>query len=117
MAERHLLLVKVVEPDDEGDPGETRASVLNTVALGSFAEVEATLAQLNCAPDGSTSGMNLLYGPGIVLQLPMVDRRDPVMQIMVSLNDETIAWSVLERLCRVLDWKLMDPKTGRVFGV
>ena len=124
MAERHLLLVKVIQPDGEegaGAPGgeSRKASVLNTVALGRMAEVERWLAQFNCARDGATGmsmGMNVLYGPGITMQLPMVDRDDPVMQIMVSLNDETIAWSVLERLSRVMGWKMMDPKTGSIFG-
>lgn len=116
MAERHLLLVKVMEPETGGGDDAPPASVLSTVSLGRFADVERWLAQFNCASDGATTSMNVFYAPGVTMQLPMVDRADPVMQIMVSLNDETIAWSVLERMCRVLEWKMMDPKTGRVFG-
>lgn len=125
VSERHLLLVKVIQPDaDEGagsapEPGggePPKATVLNTVSLGRLAEVEKWLGQFNCARDGAGALMNVLYGPGVVMQLPMVDRDDPVMQIMVSLNDETIAWSVLERVCRVLGWKMMDPKSGSIFG-
>jgi hypothetical protein len=118
LAERHLLLVKVIQPsEDEGaETGERKASVLNTVSLGRLVEVERWLAQFNCARDGAAMSMNVLYGPGVVMQLPMVDRDDPVMQIMVSLNDETIAWSVLERVCRLMEWKMMDPKTGSIFG-
>lgn len=116
MAERHLLLVKTIQPDGDA-PGDRKATVLNTVSLGRLADLERKLASYNCGRDGSVSAMNILYGPGITMQMPMVDRDDPVMQIMVSLNDETIAWSVLERICRTMDWKMMDPKTGSVFGV
>jgi hypothetical protein len=124
LAERHLLLVKVLPPPggEGGDAevrGERKASVLNTVSLGRLVEVERWLTQFNCARDGKEGfggAMNVLYGPGVVMQLPMVDRDDPVMQLMVSLNDETIAWAVLERLCRVSGWKMMDPKTGSIFG-
>ena len=118
MGERHLLLIKVIQADDgEGEGGGARrASVLNTVSLGRLADVERALGQLNCGSDGSSSSMNVLHGPGIMMQMPMVGRDDPVMQIMVSLNDETIAWSVLERICRVLGWKMMDPATGTMFG-
>ncbi len=116
MAERHLLLVKTIDPEGD-DSGSRKATVLNTVSLGRLVDVERALEPFNCARDGSPSSMNVLYGPGIVMQLPMVDRDDPVMQIMVTLNDETIAWSVLERVCRLLQWKMMDPRTGNVFGV
>jgi hypothetical protein len=112
---RHLLLVNTLPPD-EGEPASTRPSALSMVALGRFVEVERMLRPFNIAPDGSPTAMGVLWGPGITIQMPMVDRDDPVMQLMVSLNDETIAWPVLERVCRVLKWKMMDPNTGAVFG-
>jgi len=116
VAERHLLLVRTIQPDGD-ESSDRKATVLNTVSLGRLSEIERKLISYNCGSDGSHSGMKILYGPGLSMQMPMVDRDDPVMQIMVSLNDETIAWSVLERICRTLDWKMMDPKTGSVFGV
>ena len=112
MATRSLLLVKVL-PSDSHDAPLTAA---NMIALGSRRDVQKLLAPFNCASDGSQSSYGVLWGPGIAVQLPMVDDRDPVMQLLVSLNDETIAWPVLERICRILEWKMMDPRTGAVFG-
>ena len=36
-------------------------------------EVERVLAPFNCAGDGSAASYGVLYGPGITVQLPMVD--------------------------------------------
>ena len=112
MATRSLLLVKVLPSDEPGGP----VVASNMVSLGSRREVQKMLAPLNCAADGSQSTYGVLWGPGITVQLPMVDDRDPVMQLLVSLTDETIAWPVLERVCRLLDWKMMDPRSGSIFG-
>jgi len=46
----------------------------------------------------------------------MIDRDDPVNQILVSLVEDSVAWPVLTRICRVLGWKMMDPSSGRTFG-
>lgn len=112
MATRSLLLVKVLPSDDAGAP----VTAAHMVSLGSRREVQRILAPFNCASDGSQASYGVLWGPGIVVQLPMVDDRDPIMQLLVTLNDETIAWPVLERVCRLLGWKMMDPKSGAVFG-
>jgi hypothetical protein len=112
VATRSLLLVKVLPPDDPHAP----LSAAHTVSLGSKREVERVLTPFNCTGDGSPSSYGVLYGPGITVQLPMVDDRDPVMQVLVTLSDEAIAWPVLERVCRTLEWKMMDPKTGSIFG-
>jgi len=118
VAERHLLLVKVLDKDEpEHDPSaETGPAVLNMVALGPYSEVVRLLAPFNAGPDGSAEGAGVLWGPGVTVQMPMVGPDDPVMQLMVSLTDENIAWPVLERICATLGWKMMDPKTGRTFG-
>lgn len=84
--------------------------------LGTKREIVRTLAKYNTAPDGSPDTPGLLYGPGIRLELPMVDDRDEVNQVMVTLLEEETAWAVVTRLCRQLGWRMMDPETGRVFG-
>ncbi len=109
---RSLLLVKVLPGDDP----HAMPSAANAVSLGSRREVQRSLEPFNVASDGSVASYGVLWGPGIAVQLPMVDDRDPVMQLLVSLNDESIAWPVLERVCRVLGWKMMDPKSGAIFG-
>ncbi|MFU8827859.1 MAG: hypothetical protein ACNA8P_00315 [Phycisphaerales bacterium] len=112
---RSILLVKVLEQEvAEGEAPPP--AVLNMVSLGRLEEVVNLLKQFNCTSDGSPTATNVLYGPGVVLQLPMIDRDDPVNQILVSLVEDSVAWPVLTRICRVLGWKMMDPSSGRTFG-
>jgi hypothetical protein len=85
-------------------------------SLGARGDLIVALRPFNTAPDGSASALGVLHGPGIIVQLPMVGDDDPVSQILVTLNDEAAAWPVLERMCRVLGWKMMDPQSGRTFG-
>ena len=39
-----------------------------------------------------------------------------IMQAMVTVIEDDMAWPVLSRLCRRLGWKMMDIDSGRVFG-
>ncbi len=113
---RSILLVKLLKNDeDEADAG---AAVLNMVSLGSYKQVVRLLEQFNTAPDGSRSpeSAGVLFGPGITVQMPMVGPDDPVTQVVVSLNEEDMAFPVLLRVCRMLGWKMMDPASGRTFG-
>lgn len=85
--------------------------------LGSRKEVEDALARFNTARDGSEPkgmGTLMLYGPGMTVELPT--SFDTVSQLMASVNDEDIAWPVLVRMCRDLQWQMMDVESGRVFG-
>ena len=109
---RSILLVKVLDEEDGDDSG---SAALRTVSLGRLEEVQNLLTQFNCSGDGAPAA-NVVYGPGLVLQMPMVDRDDPVNQILVSLVEDSVAWPVLTRICRVLGWKMMDPSSGRTFG-
>lgn len=110
------MLVKVLPPE-EGEDRDPAHAALNLMALGSRREVERLLSHFNCFEDGSGEMPGLLHGPGINVQVPLVDRDDPVMQVMVSMVEESLAWTVLERIVRTLDWKIQDPKSGRVFGL
>lgn len=113
---RSILLVKLLKnDDDEADPG---SAVLNMVSLGSYKQVVRLLEQFNTAPDGSKApeSIGVLYGPGLTMQMPMVGLDDPVTQVVVSLNEEDMAFPVLLRVCRTLGWKMMDPASGRTFG-
>lgn len=85
--------------------------------LGSLRDVRASLAAFNTSPDGSGSdsgGIERLHGPGLVLELPT--SMDPVNQAVATLNDEDYAFPVLLRICRALNWRMMDIETGRLFG-
>lgn len=110
---RQILLVKIAATDDDETP-----SILNSLPLGKFSSVVAQLANFNTTPDGSSSveSFGVLYGPGFILQLPMVGSNDPVSQVIVTMHEEDIAWPVLMRICRTLSWKMMDPQSGRTFG-
>jgi len=108
-----LLLVKVLEAEEGEEPAP---AAINTISLGSGEKVGAQLAAFNTMPDGDPHTRNVLYGPGITVSMPMGGADDPVNQLLVSINEEDIAWPVLMRLCRAYDWKMMDPKSGRTFG-
>jgi hypothetical protein len=85
--------------------------------LGSRKDVAAKLACFNTAPDGSppsATGTEFLYGPGMVIEVPTTT--DQVTQAIASINDEDIALPVLMKLCKMLQWRLMDIESGRTFG-
>lgn len=100
------------------------------LALGSLREVCTALGQSNVHPDGSGPhgfgervGTGVMFGPGMVLEIPFTD--DPgsnrgqgpeLKQILVSVTDEDFAFPVLMRICRLNEWKMMDPDSGRTFG-
>lgn len=106
--------MRVLEPEEGEEQSST--GIADTIPLGSAREVKELLAQFNTREDGSSDGVGVLHGPGIIAQLPMVGPDDPVMQLMVTMHDEDMAWAVLPRVCRALGWKMMDPRTGRTFG-
>lgn len=89
--------------------------------LGSLRDVVKAISAYNTSPDGSgpegmgeAGGIGFLYGPGFVIELPTTT--DAVSQLMVTITDEDFAWSVLMRMCRQLQWKMMDAESGRTFG-
>jgi hypothetical protein len=106
MPKRQVVLMKSVA---KGEPAQP---------LGTHAEVRASLARYNTAPDGSarskSAGTEVLHGPGMIVELATTT--ETVMQAMVTMTDDDIAWPVLERACRNLKWKLVDLETGRSFG-
>lgn len=110
---RQVVLVKVIKMEDEEAP-----SILNSVPLGSYKQVVEALGAFNTYTDGSKSPetFGVLYGPGFMVQMPMVGPNDLVTQVGVSMQEEDIAWPVLMRVCRRLGWKMMDPQSGRMFG-
>jgi hypothetical protein len=105
---RQLILMS---PDPDAEPGEPAMR-----PLGPRAEVVESFAGFNTAADGSgrSTGTEVLHGPGFVVEI--ASGQDEVMQAMITVNDEEIAWPVLSRLCRGTGWKMADPETGRTFG-
>lgn len=104
------LLVLVSAPEN-GKPGGVPRP------LGTSRDIKEALARFNTAPDGSTKkslGTEFYYGPGIQVELP--SGQSEVNQALVTLIEEDIAWPVLLRMCRTLNWALQDPNTGRIFG-
>lgn len=113
---RQVLLVKLLQ--DDGEDNEASSTVLNSIPLGTYSEILDRMSGFNTSPDGSNrpESFGVLYGPGLIVQMPMVGPDDLVMQVAVSMNEEEIAWPVLMRVCRELGWKMMDPSSGRTFG-
>lgn len=89
----------------------------DTVSLGAKADFLETLARYNIAPDGSSENAGIAFGPGFRIELPLVDDRDPVSQALITITEEDNAWTVLSRLCKQRHWRLLDPESGRSFGL
>ena len=79
--------------------------------LGSRADLVERLAHCNTGPE--SPGEDLLYGPGIELELP--PGQDPVRQMLLSITDDDIAWNVIVRIAQEFSWKILDPQSGREF--
>ncbi len=77
--------------------------------IGRRSELVATLARYNTNPE--REGDDVLYGPGIRIELP--PGQDSVNQMLMTITEEEIAWLVIMRLARALNWKIVDPNTGR----
>ena len=77
--------------------------------LGSRKQLLSDLAHYNTAPE--TEGEDVLYGPGIRLELP--PGQDSVRQILLTITEEEIAWHVIMRLAKTFNWKIVDTNTGR----
>lgn len=106
MAKRQVVLMKA---SPKGQPQSP---------LGSHREVKAALEHFNTGTDGSaraaSAGTEVLHGPGMIVELATTT--ESVMQAMVTMTDDEIAWPVLERVCRTLKWKMVDLESGRSFG-
>lgn len=85
--------------------------------LGEARDIRAALARFNTGTDGGepkNTGSEVLYGPGMNVELPT--STPVIQQALVSVYDEDLALPVLMRLCKSLQWKMMDMDSGRVFG-
>jgi hypothetical protein len=76
--------------------------------LGSRKSLEERLSHMNTRPD--QLGGDVLFGPGVELQLP--PQQDPVTQMILTVSDEDIGWLVVERMGKTLHWKFVDLNTG-----
>lgn len=94
----------IVSRDPESGNGGTMPS------LGSRDDVVRKLRDFNTAPEQDGDD-DVLYGPGICVQMPPM--QDPVTQMLLSLTEEEIAWPVIIRIGKALDWKIIDAATGR----
>jgi hypothetical protein len=87
-------------PDADG-----RAAVMATRA-----ELAQMLAGFNIAPEREGTDFEVLHGPGIRIHMPF---EDPVRQVLVEEDDDSIAAFVLMAIARRFDWKFTDVDTQR----
>ena len=62
----------------------------------------------NTASDGT--GDEVLYGPGIRIEIP--PGQGPVTQMLMTVVEEEIAWLVIMRLAKAFSWKIVDVNSG-----
>jgi len=77
-------------------------------ALADRRELVDRLAVFNTSPE--TTGGDVLYGPGIRIDLP--PEQDPVNQMLLTVVDEDIAFSVIRRILGEFPWRILDPISG-----
>ena len=87
----------------------SRAADGTLAPLGSRRDIESALTCRNTMSDHA--GGDRLYGPGI--EIDIAPEEDPVLQMLLTINDDDIAWDVILRLAREFQWKIVDPNTGR----
>ncbi|MDX2146897.1 MAG: hypothetical protein SFZ23_05195 [Planctomycetota bacterium] len=113
VGKRQMILVNPAPNSNRRDPSAT-------IPLGPWPAVIDQLANFNTAPEGPVAddagtGMRTLFGPGMVVQIRAVGK-EPVVQALVDLSDEEIAWPVLSKICKQLGWAMVDVNSGRMFG-
>ncbi|MSR33413.1 MAG: hypothetical protein EXS12_01200 [Phycisphaerales bacterium] len=81
-------------------------------AIGSRADVVKSLSLRNTCAD--IEGGQVLYGPGVNIEL--TPDQDPVLQMLLTITDDDIAWTVIMKLAKDLQWKVLDPTSGREFS-
>jgi len=104
---RQLVLMK-----GSGTPGKSGGP------LGSPQQVREAFASFNTAPDGGpspSSGLELLHGPGMTVELAASGEKSEIQQVMITVTDDDIAWPVLSRACRMNQWTLVDLESGQAF--
>lgn len=77
--------------------------------IGTRREILGILRMLNTAPQ--TPGEDVLYGPGVEIELP--PGLDPVTQMLLRLTDEDVGWDVIRAIAHRTHWRLLDPLSGR----
>lgn len=82
-------------------------------AMGARKDIIAQLGTMNTT--GEQPGEDVLYGPGICLI--MAPGEDPLKQMMLNIVEEEIAWLVIMRMARKLNWKILDGETGEEIDV
>ncbi len=76
--------------------------------IAARARILEQLEALNTSPEVRDG--DVLYGPGIRIDLP--PGQDPISQMLLTVVDDDIAWSVIRRLLKTFPWRLLDPITG-----
>ncbi len=97
MTQQYVILSNEVAPDNGMAP------------IGSREEIVNLLANFNTAPENDD--MDVLFGPGIRIELP--PDQDPVPQMVLTVVEDEIAWLVIMRISKELKWKILDPMSGR----
>ncbi len=81
----------------------------NRLPLGTRMEIIESLAKFNTTAE--IEGGDMLWGPGIRIELPPED--GDVLQMLLHIVEEEIAWLPIIRLAKHFDWSVMDIETGR----
>jgi hypothetical protein len=76
--------------------------------LGERSACIEQLSVLNTAAE--RPGDEVLWGPGI--RLEMTPEQDPVVQMLLTIVEDEIAWLTVMRLARICRWRIIDLETG-----
>jgi hypothetical protein len=77
--------------------------------LGKREDIIESLSHYNTMPE--TEGEDMLWGPGIRIELPPTEGE--VHQMLLHLVEDDIFWVTVEHLARKFNWSMTDIETGR----
>tara|TARA_Y100001970_G_C14006234_1_gene735996 strand:- start:512 stop:805 length:294 start_codon:yes stop_codon:yes gene_type:complete len=81
--------------------------------LGARDDVIKQLEHHNTA-SSCKENLNVLWGPGIRIDLP--NEQDPIPQMLLTFEEEEIAWNVLMKLAKKCQWLIQDTESGRTLS-
>ncbi|MDA1007424.1 MAG: hypothetical protein O2800_00270 [Planctomycetota bacterium] len=80
--------------------------------IGRRDELLSQFATINTYPE--SVGSDQLFAPGVTMELPSTDL-EPT-QILMSIDDEDIAWPYIMRLVKTIPVRILDVESGRELG-
>jgi hypothetical protein len=98
-----IATLRSLNTGPQADPAESLARANRTA--------NSSESSPNGFPESDPIGDDILFGPGIEIELP--PGIEPVTQMLLKISDDDIGWDVVRAIAHRTHWKLLDPMSGR----